>query len=107
MFTQQLLAAISLIALVAASPPPAQEPALARIDEVVRASIERRELPGAVVTILHKDHIVFHKAFGHSILSPEIALMDLAALFDLASLTKPIATATSIMLLLEDGKLRL
>jgi CubicO group peptidase (beta-lactamase class C family) len=75
------------------------------IDDTIRAAIERKELPGAVVVVLHKDQIVHRKALGLRALLPQPLLMDLTTLFDLASLTKPIVTATAIMLLLEEGKL--
>src|SRR5438105_180545 len=80
---------------------------LARIDDVVNNAIKKGELPGAVVVIVHRGHIVFRKAYGHRRLEPDRTLMGPEIVFDLASLTKPIATATSIFVLLEQGKLRL
>src|SRR5947209_7478481 len=75
------------------------------IDDAVKAAIERNELPGAVVLIVHRGDVVFRKAYGLRIRQPEPTLMEPDTVFDLASLTKPIVTATAIMLLLEDGKL--
>jgi CubicO group peptidase (beta-lactamase class C family) len=75
------------------------------IDDVVTAAIDRGELPGAVVLVLHDGKVVFHKAYGRRSRQPEPTLMEQDTVFDLASLTKPIVTATAIMLLLEDGKL--
>ena len=80
---------------------------LAAIDDAVNAAIARKELPGAVVLVVHHDKIVFRKAYGKRALFPEHTLMTEDTIFDLASLTKPIATALSIMLLSEDGKLKL
>jgi serine-type D-Ala-D-Ala carboxypeptidase len=80
---------------------------LAAIDAAVNAAIARTELPGAVVFVVHQDKIVFRKAFGKRIREPEHTLMTEDTIFDLASLTKPIATALSIMLLIEDGKLNI
>ena len=88
------------------SPARADHAALRRIDEVVTAAIDRGELPGAVVLVLHQDEIVYRQALGQRRLLPTKTPMDLATLFDLASLTKPIATATAIMLLIEAGKLK-
>src|SRR5207253_4531979 len=51
--------------------------------------------------------VAFRKAYGQRAKQPTEAAMTADTLFDLASLTKPIATATSVMLLLERGKLRL
>ena len=80
---------------------------LAAIDEAIQAAIARNELPGAVVAIVHQDKIVYKKAFGQRIRQPEPTLMTEDTVFDLASLTKPIATAMAIMLLIEDGKLKI
>jgi CubicO group peptidase (beta-lactamase class C family) len=77
----------------------------AAIDDVVKASIERGELPGAVVLVLHDRKVVYRKAYGDRRKRPEPTLMSEDTIFDLASLTKPIATALAIMLLFEDGKL--
>lgn len=75
------------------------------IDDVVKTSITRQQLPGAVVLVMHKDEVVYRKAFGDRALVPVKTLMTLTTVFDLASLTKPIVTATAIMLLIEQGKL--
>ncbi len=78
---------------------------LAHIDEAVAQAMKVGQLPGAVVVVVHKGHIIFRKAYGKcnvengSPMLPEIV-------FDLASLTKPIATATAIMMLIEQGKLK-
>jgi serine-type D-Ala-D-Ala carboxypeptidase len=77
------------------------------IDDAVKAAIERGELPGAVVLVIHKGEVVYRKAYGDRQKKPLPTLMTDDTVFDLASLTKPIATATAILLLLEDGKLRL
>ncbi len=80
---------------------------LARIDDVVKAAIQRGQLPGAVVLVARDGKVVFHKAYGSRSKQPADIPMTVDTVFDLASLTKPLATATSIMLLLEQGKLRL
>ena len=80
---------------------------LTRIDAVVEDSIKRHQLPGAVVLVSREGKIAFRKAFGSRSLQPTETPMTVDTVFDLASLTKPIATATSVMILLERGKLRL
>jgi serine-type D-Ala-D-Ala carboxypeptidase len=75
------------------------------IDDAVNAAITRKELPGAVVLVLHKDKIVYRKAFGHRAVQPEKTLMSEDTVFDLASLTKPIVTALLILLFGQDGAL--
>jgi uncharacterized protein YbbC (DUF1343 family)/CubicO group peptidase (beta-lactamase class C family) len=80
---------------------------LDRIDTVMQQALDRGELPGAVILIVHRGEIVFHKAYGLRSKQPAEAPMTTDTVFDLASLTKPLATATSIMLLVERGKLSL
>jgi CubicO group peptidase (beta-lactamase class C family) len=80
---------------------------LASIDQLIKVGIEAKKMPGAVVCIGHEGKIGYLKAFGHRRLLPDPQSMEIDSLFDLASLTKPIATATSIMILVEQGEIRL
>jgi uncharacterized protein YbbC (DUF1343 family)/CubicO group peptidase (beta-lactamase class C family) len=80
---------------------------LAQIDDLVNADIKDKKLPGAVVLVGHKGKIVFRKAYGNRSLVPTVEPMTVDTIFDLASLTKVVATTTSIMILVEQGKLRL
>jgi uncharacterized protein YbbC (DUF1343 family)/CubicO group peptidase (beta-lactamase class C family) len=80
---------------------------LQRIDAVMKEALDRSELPGAVVVVVHRGKVVFRKAYGQRQLRPEAAPMTVEVVFDLASLTKPIATATAIWMLIEQGKVRL
>lgn len=80
---------------------------LEEIKEIVEESIEQKKIPGAVVLVLNQGKIVYKQAFGNKSLFPSTEPMTTDTIFDLASLTKPIATGTSIFKLLEAGKLRL
>ncbi len=80
---------------------------LARVDEIITEAIERKNFPGAVILVSRKGKTVWRKAFGHSQWIPEKAPMDVSKIFDMASITKPVATATSIMMLVEQGRVRL
>jgi uncharacterized protein YbbC (DUF1343 family)/CubicO group peptidase (beta-lactamase class C family) len=80
---------------------------LAKIDEAVLESISRKETPGAVVLVARKARIVYRKAFGDRAIEPKREAMTVDTIFDLASLTKIVATATSIMILVERGKISL
>jgi uncharacterized protein YbbC (DUF1343 family)/CubicO group peptidase (beta-lactamase class C family) len=80
---------------------------LARIDSVVAESIKNKELPGAVVLVGHRGQIVWRKAYGARAVEPQREAMTTDTIFDLASLTKIVATATSIMMLIERGQVRL
>ena len=84
------------------------DPALeSRIEHVVARSIERGDMPGCVVLIGRRAGIVFENAYGHRSIEPEKVPMTTDTVFDMASLTKPMATATSVMILIERGQLRL
>jgi uncharacterized protein YbbC (DUF1343 family)/CubicO group peptidase (beta-lactamase class C family) len=80
---------------------------LGRMDAVVAASIEKKELPGAVVLVARHGKTVWRKAYGARAVEPQREAMTLDTIFDLASLTKVVATTTSIMILIEAGKIRL
>ncbi|HEX3102120.1 MAG TPA: serine hydrolase domain-containing protein, partial [Pyrinomonadaceae bacterium] len=80
---------------------------LNQIDALVAEAIKDKKMPGAVVLIGHRGKIVFRKAYGNRSLVPTVEPMTLDTIFDLASLTKVVATTTSIMILVEQGKLRL
>ncbi len=80
---------------------------LARIDAVVRESIGRKECPGVVLLVGRRGKVVFRKAWGDRAVVPGVEPMTVDTVFDMASLTKPVATATSVMVLVEEGKLRL
>lgn len=77
------------------------------MDALIAADIANKRLPGAVVLVGRKGQVVWRKAYGERALEPARETMTIDTIFDLASLTKVIATATSIMILVERGKLRL
>ncbi|MGB3861309.1 MAG: serine hydrolase domain-containing protein [Candidatus Aminicenantaceae bacterium] len=80
---------------------------LNRVEAIIQEAIERKDFPGAVLLVGRKGKIVFHRSFGESQWIPESRPMSTSMIFDLASITKPVATATSIMILVEQGKIRL
>ncbi|MDI1448568.1 exo-beta-N-acetylmuramidase NamZ domain-containing protein [Polyangium sp. 6x1] len=79
----------------------------ARLDAAIRGAIDRGEVPGAVLLVVQSRHVVLRKAYGLRAKEPSPSSMALDAVFDVASLTKPIATASSILLLAERKSLRL
>ncbi|MGB9004270.1 MAG: serine hydrolase domain-containing protein [Candidatus Aminicenantales bacterium] len=80
---------------------------LNRIDVILKEAIQRGEIPGAVVAVGRKGKVVYRRAFGSSQVVPQALPMAEDMIFDLASLTKPVATAPSIMILAEQGRLSL
>lgn len=77
------------------------------IDAAVADEIAAKRLPGCVVLIGRQGQIAFLKAYGQKQLEPEPVPMTVDTVFDLASITKPVATATSVMILVEQGKLQI
>jgi uncharacterized protein YbbC (DUF1343 family)/CubicO group peptidase (beta-lactamase class C family) len=77
------------------------------IDSVIEQAISDGQIPGAVAIIGHRGSIVYRKAFGSRALEPRREPMTLATVFDIASLTKVVATTTAVMQLFEQGKIRL
>lgn len=80
---------------------------LMTVDKIIDNAIDNQQIPGAVLLITRYGKTIYRNAYGNSQLIPEIKPMQPELLFDLASITKPIATATSIMKLVEMGKIRL
>ncbi|MEE2637751.1 MAG: exo-beta-N-acetylmuramidase NamZ domain-containing protein [Acidobacteriota bacterium] len=80
---------------------------LDRIDTLIDRAIEDKRLPGAVIAVGHGGELVYERAFGARALEPVAEAMTPDTVFDLASLTKVVATTTSVMRLVEDGQLRL
>src|SRR5437868_4489049 len=76
------------------------------IDPIVQEAIRNGQVPGAVVLVWHNGQIVYRKAIGNRALEPRREPMTLDTIFDLASLTKVIATTTAVMQLVDQGKIR-
>ncbi|MGM9773804.1 MAG: serine hydrolase domain-containing protein [Candidatus Egerieousia sp.] len=80
---------------------------LGRVDQVINQAIIDSIVPGAVICVVRKDKIVYLKAYGNKSVYPKVEKMDVNTVFDLASCSKVVGTATSIMQLVEAGQLRL
>ena len=80
---------------------------LAHIDTLVQEGLDRGRMPGCVVAIGRRGKLVFLKAYGHKQVKPDLVPMTTDTVFDMASITKPVATATSIMILFDRGQVRL
>ena len=79
---------------------------LARVDRAIDKAIAKAELPGAVVLARkpREGEVIEHVSVrGHAVLRPERLPMARETIFDLASLTKPLATTTAILWLVHDG----
>ncbi len=77
------------------------------LDKVIQGGIDRMDFPGADILVARRGKVVWHKIYGYSQWVPEFAPMKASMIFDMASITKPVATATSLMILAENGHLSL
>ncbi|MEZ5404120.1 MAG: serine hydrolase domain-containing protein [Bryobacteraceae bacterium] len=109
----RILSALCLASLLAAAEPPVASPEsvgmsaerLARIGAWLDGMAARKEAAGFVALVARRGKVVYHKAHGHRGLdAPEPMPID--ALFDLASMTKPV-TVTAALQLLENGEFTL
>lgn len=83
---------------------------LGRVDKAIDRAIEKAEMPGAVVyaRMPKHDEVIEHfSRHGLAVVRPERIPMARDTIFDLASLTKPMATTTAAMLLVHEGALGL
>src|SRR5512147_1179343 len=80
---------------------------LALVEPVINSAIADKKAPGVVLLVGRGDHIVYQQAFGNRAVSPATEPMTVDTIFDLASLTKVVATTTAIMQLIEQGRVRL
>ncbi len=77
------------------------------VEDAFKEAVSNGVFPGAVVLVAKGEDVVLERAFGFRSLLPEKTPMETDTIFDIASLTKCIATTTAIMLLVKEGKIRL
>jgi len=80
---------------------------LHKAERAVRDAIDQGRIPGAVLLIGRADGVLYRKAFGNRRVEPTVEAMTVDTVFDLASLTKVVATSTSVVHLIDSGKLKL
>lgn len=103
------LCVLQLSAIERVSPKDAKmDPArLVKVDDIINASIQKKEIPGAVLAVVRDGKLVYLKAYGNKSVYPKTEPMTENTVFDLASCSKVVGTAISINQLLEQGKIRL
>ena len=77
------------------------------VDSIIEQAISDHNIPGAVLIVGHNGSVLYRKAYGSRSLEPKREVMTVDTIFDLASLTKVIATTTAVMQLMEQGKVRM
>lgn len=80
---------------------------LENADKAILKAIEDKEIPGAVLAVVHRDRLAYLKAYGNKQVYPQTLPMDENTVFDLASVSKSVSTALSACILIERGQLRL
>jgi len=88
-----------------AHPPALQPQPLAQADAAIERLIAQRQLPGAALWIERVGQPGYHRAYGQRAVEPAPEPLDEATVFDAASLTKPVVTATLVQVLRERGQL--
>lgn len=78
-----------------------------RADGLIAQAVARGEIPGAVLLVGRGDRVVYRRAYGDRAVEPRREAMTADTIFDLASLSKSIGCAPSVMLLAERGKIDL
>lgn len=76
------------------------------MEKAVRESVDAGKVPGVVVRLQRGEKVLLEKAWGNRALQPTVEPATVDTLYDLASLTKPIATSTAIAVLVDQGKLK-
>ena len=79
---------------------------LSRVDSLIYDALEEGLFPGGVLAVVYNDKLEYLKGYGNKAVYPKEEPISLNTIFDLASVTKPF-TALSVMLLVEQGKIRL
>lgn len=90
-----------------AAAPEENDPRLKVLDPLLEEAVQRELAPGAVAIVGHNGKILYRKAFGSRSLTPTREPMTIDTIFDMASLTKVIATTSCVMKLFEEGKIKL
>ena len=80
---------------------------LAVLDPIINDAVTQQQIPGAVLVVGHDGQVVYRKVYGSRAIEPRREAMTLDTVFDCASLTKVVVTATAIMQLWEQGKFRM
>lgn len=73
-----------------------------KINRLIQDAIDQSIIPGAIISVSYNNKIIFEKKFGNRTLYPIKSPMKLNTIFDVASLTKVVATLPAILKLMDD-----
>ena len=97
---------VALLALWACVGPMRAQTPNEAMEKAIHESIQAGKVPGVVVRLQRGEKVILEKAWGNRALQPVAEAATVDTLYDLASLTKPIATSTAIAILVDQGKLK-
>lgn len=80
---------------------------LSNVDRIIGESINKGEIPGAVLAVVKDGKMAYIKAYGNKSVYPTVQKMEINTVFDLASVSKCLGTTLSFMQLVEQGRVRL
>ena len=101
------LAFAGVLAQLPIAAPAAEWEGSAVLDTTINEAIEDGITPGAVAWVESRGQLLHFASYGSKSVAPRREPMDLETIFDCASLTKVMVTAPAIMVLVEEGKVRL
>jgi len=78
-----------------------------KVERAMEEAVASRVFPGAVLLVNKDGQVVYHRAFGHRSLEPDVTPLHQDTIFDLSSLTKPLATTTAFLILVRERKLKI
>lgn len=84
-----------------------QDDQFQRAFQVLRDGISQRAFPGAAVAVTHQGKLIAHKGLGHFTYDPTSPAVTAETIYDLASVTKVVATTTACMILYDRGLFKL
>ena len=84
-----------------------QDDQFQRAFQVLRSGIDQRAFPGAAVAVTHQGKLIAHKGLGHFTYDPTSPAVTAETIYDLASVTKVVATTTACMILYDRGLFKL
>src|SRR5580700_4144092 len=102
-----VLGTLSPLALAATQRTATSSGRLGVLDDIVQEAIRDEQVPGAVVLVGYDGQVIYRKAFGERSLEPHREPMTVDTIFDIASLTKVVATTTAVMQLIQRGQVRI
>jgi uncharacterized protein YbbC (DUF1343 family)/CubicO group peptidase (beta-lactamase class C family) len=102
-----VLTFVFVLSCATAGAPEAFDPAkLREIDATIETAIAEKRIPGGVL-LIEREGATYRKAYGNRALVPAVEAISADTIYDAASLTKVVATAPSIWLLVQQGKISL